>query len=414
MPGSMHAPAATPATSRAALTLRLGATFLLETACMATYLPLFSLYMQRGLGMTPYQMSLVYATGPLMALFSPLVVGMVADRLLSAEKSLFLINLLRAAALYMAMRASSFSELLAAMACVGFCATPSLVLVNSITFHHLPDGRRIGHARVWGAASWIITVWGVSAYLERVGEARQLAELRGALGLSALIALLLAAYALCLPRTPPTRLGRGPLEALAALGMLRQRNFATLFAVGTISGALFQINVILQGLFFTSKSGLGLEPAQANLATSVSQLLELALFPLLALLLARFGLRTVLLVGIAAWPLRFAAYLAGHPLALVVGAQLLHGVSVVLGSMTMQIAVDELASRDRRASTQGLLVMGSAGVGALSGQLACGALLSSVAPDGAQNWPRIFAAPLLLGVLALAILALGFRGRNRS
>jgi len=41
-------------------------------------------------------------------------------------------------------------------------------------------------------------------------------------------------------------------EAVARLNLLRERNFSILFAVATICGALFQMNVILQGLFFTS------------------------------------------------------------------------------------------------------------------------------------------------------------------
>ncbi len=406
----MDASAAEPRST--ALTLRLGAMFSLETACLAAYLPLFSLHMQRGLALSAYEMSLVYATGPLMALVSPLAVGFVADRLLPADKSLALVNLLRAGALLLAARASTFSELLLAMAAVGFCGAPSLVLSNSISFHHLPDGRRIGHARVWGAASWIIVVWGVSAYLRRFVGSAQFAELDVGLELSALLALCLALYALTLPRTPPSRFGRGPLEALSGLGMLGQTRFLTLFLVATICGALFQMNLILQGLFFTAPSGLALDPAAANLASSISQVLELALFPLLALLLSRFGLRAVLLCGVAAWPLRFAAYFAGQPAALVVGAQLLHGVSVVFGLMAMQIAVDELAPRDRRASAQALLASGGAGLGALSGQLLCGALLSGGELGAGEAWQAIFSVPLALGILATVLLALGFRAQK--
>ncbi|HEV8247952.1 MAG TPA: MFS transporter, partial [Polyangiaceae bacterium] len=87
------------------LGLRLGAMFLLETGSLAAYSPLFSLYMQHGVKLTPYQMSIVYATGPVMSLLAPLAIGWVADRVLSAEKSLSLLNLLRAAALLFASRA---------------------------------------------------------------------------------------------------------------------------------------------------------------------------------------------------------------------------------------------------------------------------------------------------------------------
>src|SRR5215204_1853279 len=119
------------------LLVRIGAMFSFETACMAAYAPLLSLYMQRKLTLSPYEMALVFATGPLMALIAPLCAGFVADRLLPAERSLAIVNLLRGAALFYAARAGSFEELFVAMALVGFCSTPSHVLASSIMFHHL-------------------------------------------------------------------------------------------------------------------------------------------------------------------------------------------------------------------------------------------------------------------------------------
>jgi hypothetical protein len=209
------------------------------------------------------------------------------------------------------------------MAVVGFCSTPSHVLASSIMFHHLHDARGFGYARVWGVASWMITVWAVSAYLGRFAKGAQTAELSFGLELASTLAVGLGLYALTLPHTPPTGLGRSPLEALGALGMLRQRDLLSLFVVGIATGAMFQMHVMLQGLFFTSKSGLGLDAALANAATSVAQVLELLLFPLLAVLLRRFGLRRLLLCGVVAWPLRFAANAVGEPAALVVLVQLL-------------------------------------------------------------------------------------------
>jgi MFS family permease len=393
----------------ARLLLRLGAMFSFETACMAAYAPLLSLYMQRKLALTPYEMALIFATGPLMALVAPLVMGFVADRILPAERSMAIVNLLRGAALFAAARAGSFGELCAAMAVVGFCATPSHVLASSIMFHHLADARGFGYARVWGVAGWMVTVWAVSAYLGRFGAAAQTEHLSFGLELSALLAAGLGLYALTLPHTPPSKLGRGPLEARRALGMLKQREFLALFVVAIATGAMFQTHMILQGLFFTSPSGLALAAATANSATSVAQVLELALFPLLSVLLPRFGLRKLLLVGVAAWPLRFAVNALGHPTSLIVLVQLVHGFNVVFGMFAIQMAVDRLAPPGRRASTQALLITGSAGIGALSGQLGCGLLLSAFATPAGHDWRAIFCAPLLLGLFATAVLYFGFR-----
>jgi MFS family permease len=300
------------------------------------------------------------------------------------------------------------------MALVGFCATPTIVLTSSICLHHLPDARRFGYARVWGAASWLLVLWGVSAYLEHSGGGPQGERLHVVFVLSAALVTALGLYALTLPNTPPARLGKGPLEALGALGMLKNRSFFAIIAVCTACGALFQVNLILQGLFFTSKTGLGLEPSVANRASSVSQVLELCLFPVLSALLFRFGTKPIALVGVLAWPLRFLVYLLGEPVSLVVGSQLLHGFNVVFGYFALQIAIDELAPRDLRASTHALLAAGGAGIGALSGQLASGVLLSRYGSPQGPQWRAVFAFPLGLGLLTALLLVWGFRpGRAR-
>jgi MFS family permease len=224
-----------------------------------------------------------------------------------------------------------------------------------------------------------------------------------------LIALCNAAYALTLPHTPPAQLGRGPLEAVRSLGMLRQRVLLTLVVVATAAGAMMQSNMILQGLYFTSPSGRGLSVSAATKASTVSQMLELALFPLLGPILRRFKLRTLLLIGVGAWPLRFLANALGEPTALVVGTQLLHGFNVVFGIFAVQMAANRLAPAGRRASTQGLLTTGSAGVGALSGQLGCGVLLAAFTSSAGTDWRSIYAAPLVLGALATVVLFFGFR-----
>lgn len=383
--------------------------FLLETASIGAYAPLLSHHMQRGLGFTPYEMSLVYATGPLMALLAPLAVGIVADRAFSAERLLAVLNLIRATALFFAARATGFAELLVAMAVVGFCATPSLVLSASIAFYHLPEARRFGHVRVFGTASWIVVIWIVSAYLERLGGV-QAEHLSVGFVFSAVLAGTLGLYALTLPRTPPAKFGRGALEAIGGLKLLKHRDFLALFGVYVACGALFQVNLILQGLFFTSRTGLSLEPAVANRASSVSQFLELLIFPWLAALLARFGTKRVLMVGVVAWPLRYGAYLLGHPTELVVASQVLHGLNFVLGYSAVQIAVDEIAPTDRRASAQALLVTGGSGLGALAGQVGAGALLARLTGPEGPRWPIIFAFPFALSLVAAALLAFGYRG----
>jgi MFS family permease len=384
--------------------------FALEASTMAAYAPLLSLHASEGLGLAPFELALVFAVGPLTSMIGPPIAGLLADRWVHAERALAAGNVLRALALCLAARAQGFRELVVAMALHGLFSANAGVTVNTIAFFHLPNARSFGTIRAFGTASWFLMVNVTMLYLGARGDRHaQLAAIHDCFYIAAGVALLSALYALTLPDTPPARGNGGILSALRAVTLLRSPRFAAALAVALFFGSLFQANLIFQGLFFADPHGLGLTPAAAGRASTVSQMLELLLFPFLGSLLHRFGLRRVVLVGVLAWPLRYAAYFAGGPTWLVVWAQLLHGVIFVLGFSGLQIAVELMAPAGLRASAQAAFITAASGFGNLAGQLGCGALLKLTArPDG-HDWRAAFLAPLVVSFVAVGITAFGVR-----
>ncbi len=181
---------------------------------------------------------------------------------------------------------------------------------------------RFGQARVWGTASWLCVVWIVSAYLERAGGGSGGAppvgfELRGGH-----VGDAQALRAQPLPTLSPAKFGRGALEAIGALGMLknRERFSGHFLGVYVACGALFQVNVILQGfVLHLGAPGSGIEPAvREPRFERVAAARALVVPPCSRSLLARFGVKKVVLVGVLAWPLRCAVYFLGRPTELVV------------------------------------------------------------------------------------------------
>jgi hypothetical protein len=285
------------------------------------------------------------------------------------------------------------------------------VLCFSIAFHHLPDARGIGRARVWGTVGWMCMLWLVGTFMASLGGvSAQLAHTHTSFYFSAAIALAGSTYALTLPHTPPSPKASSAFVFVEALGLLRNRSYLALVAGATLSAACLQFHFMSWPLFSTdAKAGLGLDLANASRFATVSQLPELLLFPALGLLIHRFGLRALLIVGLMAWPLRFALHALGRPVGLVVAGQALHGVSVVCGTVVSQIAIDRVAPRGARASSQALLTTATAGAGNLLGQLLCGASLAAGSlPGGGYAWPAIFAVPLALGLLAAGVVASAF------
>lgn len=393
------------------LSTRLGLMFALETASVATYAPLLSLHLREGLGFTPLQTSAVFAVGPVMTLIGPAVAGVLADRSLRAERALSVLSLIRALALLVCGAATTFDTLFLGALVNGFCQGQAWVLNSTITFHHLPDARKFGGTRVFGTASWVVMIWLVMHFVgESASRGEQLHSLHGCFYAGALVMLCQTFYALTLPATAPSPSSGGVGAAIRALASFGSPRFLVLLSVALLFGCLSQLNLMLQGLFFSDPSGLGMSPASAGRATTVSQLLELALFPVLGFFLERLGVRRVILIGIVAWPLRYLAYYAGGPSWLVVAAQLLHGVNYAFGYAGLQIAVELLAPPGQRASAQAAFLTSSSGFGNLFGQLSCGWLLSLAAlPSGGYDFRAIFSVPLALSCLTAGLAYLGVR-----
>jgi MFS family permease len=397
------------------LELRLALMFFVDLAVNGSFIPLLSLHLSKGLGFSPAEIAAVYGVGPLAAMLGPPALGWLADRVLSAERSLALVAILRAGALLLVANAGTFPEMLIAMAALGLVSAPSGMLAFAIAFHHLERSDTIGRTRVFGTVSWIAMLWLTGAYMQSQGDlAAQLGSTRALFYFGAGVSLLSALYALTLPHTPPAPPARA-FAFVQALGLLRSRSFRALVLASVLASMCMQFHFMLWPLFFTDpRGGLGLDVATASRASSVAQLLELGLFPALGFLITRFGIRGVLIAGLAAWPARFAAYALGGPAEFVIGAQALHGVNVVCGFITAQIAVDRVAPAGARASSQALLIAATSGAGNLLGQLACGAALAAFSGPSGVGWPSIFALPLGLGLLATVILLIAFRPAESS
>lgn len=406
----MSAPLSAPAAGRVDLNryLRLSTMVFIESAILAALAPVLAIYMDQVLGLSARQMSWVYAASPTAAILVPLVVGQIADRYFPAQRMLAIVNVLRATALLFAAQAQHFPGFFLAMILVASCQIPSTTLGAALVFHHLPDARRYGALRVWGALSWILVVWFFSLYLDVFETQTQAEHTRDCFVFAAGLAALHALYALTLPNTPPSA-GHHRAAAFRALSLLKKRRFLAIALGAWVMGAALPFYFVLSGLYYIdANDGLGITVAQASRASTTAQSLELVLFPLLAVALRRVGVRWVLLIGLLAWPLRFGAFMSGAPAWLVIGAQALHGFNVVFWMAAAIVAVDLLAERDIRASAQGLYSMMFAGAGALSGQLMVGVVYGHFTGlDGRHDWLSIFSVPFgftLVGAMIFLLL----------
>ena len=138
---------------------------------------------------------------------------------------------------------------------------------------------------------------------------------------------------------------------------------------------------------------------------------------LLPIALLRLGVKKIMLVGMAAWSLRYLMFAFGNTGSLVWMLYLgivLHGVCYDFFFVTGQIYVDQSAGVRIRAAAQGLIAFVTLGVGLFIGSWASGRVVdayATIGPNGVttHDWRSIWLVPAAGAAIILLVFALLFR-----
>jgi MFS family permease len=136
------------------------------------------------------------------------------------------------------------------------------------------------------------------------------------------------------------------------------------------------------------------------------------LLPLLPVFLRLLGMKWTLVIGMAAWGIRYAVFSLGHPLALVIASLALHGLCYDFFFVAAYIHVDNKATPQIRASAQALFNLVVMGLGMWIGNEAFGRLVKHSTTAAGVDWQRVWLYPTVVVVVALAMFVVGFRERK--
>ena len=391
------------------LRLRLSTMMFLQYFIWGSWYVTLSTYLSQTLHFDGTRVGLAYGSTAIAAMISPFFMGMIADRVLSTERLLAGLHLAGAIVLYWASTLESFGRFYPVLIVYALLYMPTLALTNSLSFHHLTDPpREFPTVRVLGTIGWIVA----GLIVGQLGVETTAIPMR----IAAAASILLGLYSFALPHTPPSTTA-GPVRArevlgLDALALFSDRSFAV-FMLGS-----FLLCIPLQFYYaftnlFLNEIGLP-EPASKM---TLGQMSEIGFMLLMPWLLLRLGLKRVLLVGMAAWMLRYFLFAHGNAGGwawMLYAGILLHGVCYDFFFVAGQIYVNQRAHQRIRAAAQGLLTFATLGLGLFIGAWISGRVVEANSVRDAaglvtHDWHTIWLIPAGLAAGILLLFAVLFR-----
>jgi MFS family permease len=411
---------------------RLFLMMVLEYFVWGAWLPFIFSYLA-GLGFGPGQQALVLNSFPLAAVVGMFFSNQFADRNFAAEKFLACSQLIAGAAMIGLAFTRDFQTFLALMLVHCLLYVPTLSVANSIAFAHLKDTKDFGLVRMGGTVGWILAAWPFTFILvdwDKVsaahpagmidwlvtaldaglsGPALQRAA-RWIFVVAGAASLLLAAFSLALPHTPPRQpeTARDKLAWIEALRLLGRPFVLVLWIVAFADSYVINAYFYWAATFLGSPQ-VGIKGNWIMPIMSIGEVAEIVAMLILAATLKKLGWRATMILGILAHVVRFAVF-AFFPqcTTLIVMVFILHGVCYAFFFATVYIFVDEFFPKDARSSAQGLFNVMILGLGPVACNTLCPFLTRRFMAGGLVDFRRLFLVPGGVALAAALTLALFF------
>src|SRR2546423_3950733 len=357
-----------------------------------------------------------YTVNPIAAIVAPFFLGLVADRYFATERVLGVLHVLGGLVMFTVPRATGAPTVfILLLLFYNLCYMPTLGLANSLAFHHIQSQEtQFPLIRVFGTIGWIIAGWFISLVL---GPLTGLIPEQTAMPIyaTAIASVVLGLYSFTLPHTPPPGAGqRVSLRSIAGLDALTQLGDRAFYVF--IAASLL-LCIPLAAYYNFTQIFLGSAGVTKIAATqTLGQISEAGFMLLMPLMFARLGVKRMLMLGMAAWVLRYALFALAAPAAvfwmIVVGIAV-HGICYDFFFVTGQIYVDKKATPAVRSQAQGFFVLVTYGVGMLIGAQIAGRVYGSFL-NGAQaltldQWARFWWLPSGFALAVLIFFTLAFR-----
>ena len=393
--------------------LKLSLMMFLEFFIWGAWFVTLGTYLSTVLSSNGDEISAAYSTQSLGAIIAPFIIGLIADRFFSAQRILGFLHLAGAILMYLAAQSGEFTSFFPYILIYMILYMPTIALVNAISFRQMKDpSSEFAIIRLWGTIGWI-TAGFLIGYLFK-WESKGL--LQSTFYMASGVSAFLGFFSFILPDTPPKyEAGKKPslreIIGLDALLLFKDKNFLVFF----ISSVLISIPLAFYyqnaNLFLNN---VGMKNAAGNMY--FGQVSEVFFILLLPVFLKRFGLKTTLLAGMAAWMVRYLLFAygnAGPGIWMLFSGIVLHGICYDFFFVSGQIYTDYKAGEKIKSSAQGLITLATYGVGMLVGFWLAGKIYDHYTDvAGAQDWKMIWTIPAGIAAVVMVFYAILFKNER--
>lgn len=366
----------------------------------------------------------VFATLGIASILMPAIIGIIADRWIDAEKLYALLQVLYAATLFCLPEINDPVAFFGVMLIAMLFYMPTLSLSNAIPYYILKKNnydvvKTFPPIRVWGTIGFIAAMWIVNLTGNKA-SANQFY-------IAASVAVVLAIYALTLPRCPP--LNTIPQNAgivqklgLEAFVLFKKYKMALFFLFSMLLGAALQLTNMYGDAFLSDFAN---HPQYqdstivrySTIVMSVSQMSETLFILAIPFFLKRYGIKKVMLISMFAWVFRFGFFSFGNPgdgLWMIILSNIVYGMAFDFFNISGSLFVETTTSPRIRSSAQGVFMMMTNGFGAMLGSLLSGYFIQHffILGNGAKDWHQIWLAFSIYALVVGILFALLFKHKH--
>ena len=392
--------------------LQLSLMMFLEFFIWGSWFVTMGTYLTKSLAATDVQNGLAFGTQSLGAIIAPFIVGLIADKFFSAQRILGVLHIVGGVLMYMLSKQTDFGNFYPLILSYMIIYMPTLALANSVAFRQITDSeKQFATLRVWGTIGWIVAgliiawfSWEANGTLVKTFE------------MGAYASFILGVFSFFLPDTPPGSKGKkvtfSDIIGLDALRLLKDRSFL-IFFLGSLLICIPLAFYYQEANPFLNEVHLADAAGKMTLG-QVSEFLFLAAMPLF---FRRFGIKTMLLIAMAAWGLRYVFFAYGNATDLVSFLYLgiiLHGVCYDFFFVTGQIYTDKKAGEGIKSAAQGMITLATYGFGMLIGFAVAGKVTDAYKTADGHNWQQIWLIPAGIAAVVFVLFLVMFKDNSRS